>query len=66
MAGNVWEWTSGRYCSYAATQCTDERRVLRGGSWASDKPQSVTATVRQDSLEDNQSPAIGFRCAKSL
>jgi formylglycine-generating enzyme required for sulfatase activity len=66
MAGNVWEWTSGNYCSYTNVSCGDKRRVLRGGGWASDKPLSVTATVRQDTEEGNQSPSIGFRCAKSL
>jgi formylglycine-generating enzyme required for sulfatase activity len=66
MAGNVWEWTTARYCTYGTSNCTDERRVARGGSWASDDAAVVTTTVRNEIFESDRGASMGFRCARSL
>jgi formylglycine-generating enzyme required for sulfatase activity len=66
MAGNVWEWTTGRYCTYNTSNCTDERRVARGGSWASTDPALVTNSVRNENYESDRGASRGFRCARSL
>jgi formylglycine-generating enzyme required for sulfatase activity len=66
MAGNVWEWTTSRYCPYAHPNCTDERRVARGGSWASGNPDLVAPTVRNEAFETNRAASMGFRCARAL
>jgi serine/threonine protein kinase/formylglycine-generating enzyme required for sulfatase activity len=66
MAGNVWEWTTGRYCTYGTLNCTEERRVARGGSWASTDPVLVTSSVRSESYETDRGASRGFRCARSL
>ena len=65
MAGNVWEWTTSRYCPYAYPNCTDERRVARGGSWASGSPDLVAPTVRNEAFETDHAPSMGFRCARA-
>jgi eukaryotic-like serine/threonine-protein kinase len=66
MAGNVWEWTSDRYCPYANASCTDERRVLRGGSWTTSDPALMTTTVRREAFENDHGASIGMRCARTL
>jgi formylglycine-generating enzyme required for sulfatase activity/serine/threonine protein kinase len=66
MAGNVWEWTTSRYCPYAHPNCTDERRVARGGSWASGSPDLVAPTVRNEAFETDRAASMGFRCARAL
>ncbi|MDB4934439.1 MAG: hypothetical protein JWP87_1411 [Labilithrix sp.] len=65
MAGNVWEWTTSRYCPYAHPNCTDERRVARGGSWASGSPDLVAPTVRNEAFETDRAASMGFRCARA-
>ncbi len=66
MAGNVWEWTTSRYCPYAHPNCTDERRVARGGSWASGNPDLVAPTVRNEAFETDRAASMGFRCVRTL
>jgi formylglycine-generating enzyme required for sulfatase activity len=61
LAGNVWEWTD-----------TDETRarvvgkVVRGGGWLTNDPQSVTAGVRQVDEKGRRGVDLGFRCANDL
>jgi len=66
LAGNVWEWTTSRYCPYDQPTCDDKRRTLRGGSWGSGEPTMVTSTVRHESDEENRGATVGFRCARTL
>lgn len=65
MAGNVWEWTTSRYCPYAHPNCTDERRVARGGSWVTGSPDLVASTVRNEAFETDRAASMGFRCVRT-
>lgn len=74
MLGNVWEWTED--CStpnyregasdgrpYTCGQC--DRRITRGGSWAS-KPADIRFGNRARALFDRRSATVGFRVARDL
>jgi len=65
MAGNVWEWTASRYCSYDHPGCDDPRRVVRGGSWSMADFVSVRLTDRSPADPNNRTTNVGFRCARS-
>jgi serine/threonine protein kinase/formylglycine-generating enzyme required for sulfatase activity len=65
LAGNVWEWTSSRYCRYDEPDCEDSRRVIRGGGWDTVESQDVRAARRLPSAPSARSWSVGFRCAKS-
>jgi serine/threonine-protein kinase len=69
MSGNVWEWTADDYKPYPGHTSTFEilagAKVIRGGSFKSDKDH-VTTTTRNLDLATSRSPTIGFRCAKSM
>jgi formylglycine-generating enzyme required for sulfatase activity len=64
MAGNVWEWTASRYCSYDHPGCDDPRRVVRGGSWSLIDDQFVRLTDRAPSDPVARNTNLGFRCAR--
>jgi formylglycine-generating enzyme required for sulfatase activity len=64
MAGNVWEWTASRYCSYDHPGCDDARRVVRGGSWSLIDEQFVRLTDRAPSDPVGRNTNLGFRCAR--
>src|SRR5205085_785828 len=66
MAGNVWEWTSVRYCPYSTPECADERRAIRGGGWCGRDPTAVRSAIRDGKAANDHSSEIGFRCARSL
>jgi serine/threonine-protein kinase len=67
MSGNVWQWTEDTYRPYPGHRATfkipADARVVRGGSYESDKDH-VTATARNLDHATSRSPFIGFRCAK--
>ena len=67
MSGNVWQWCSDDYKPYPGHQPTFQipanAKVIRGGSFKSDKDH-VTTTTRNLDLATTRSPTIGFRCAK--
>jgi len=58
MAGNVWEWTD------SWDDESEERRVLRGGSWGSGS-MSVRACYRGRDFPTYWSNGYGVRCALS-
>jgi formylglycine-generating enzyme required for sulfatase activity len=64
MAGNVWEWTASRYCSYDHPGCDDARRVVRGGSWSLVDEQFVRLSDRAPSDPAARNTNLGFRCAR--
>lgn len=66
LAGNVWEWTDSTYCAYGDRNCTDSRRVLRGGGWDTTQARDVRASRRFPGAETARGRSIGFRCARSL
>jgi formylglycine-generating enzyme required for sulfatase activity len=65
MAGNVWEWTSSPYCAYDRPDCSDPRRVVRGGSWSMVDFLFVRLTDRSASDPSNRNTNLGFRCARN-
>jgi formylglycine-generating enzyme required for sulfatase activity len=74
VAGNVAEWVEDAYTpSYTALSGLDpvyndseeDRRVVRGGSWASNAFQ-IGVGVRDYQPKDQPSARIGFRCAADV
>ena len=74
VAGNVAEWVQDAYTpSYSALSGLDpvykdpeeNRRVVRGGSWASNAFQ-IGVGVRNYQEKSNASARIGFRCAADI
>ncbi len=74
VAGNVAEWVEDAYTpSYSALSGLDpvyedseeDRRVVRGGSWASNAFQ-IGVGVRDFQQMDQPSSRIGFRCAADV
>ena len=74
VAGNVAEWVEDAYTpSFSPlsgldpvyTDPDENRRVVRGGSWASSAFQ-IGVGVRNFQAKDEASPRIGFRCAADV
>ena len=72
MVGDLWEWTSSEFAPYPGfAQDSDfphqefgrDRRVLRGGSWAT-RPGAIRISVRRSASPDALYPFSGFRCAR--
>jgi serine/threonine protein kinase/formylglycine-generating enzyme required for sulfatase activity len=56
LGGNVWEWCLDRFNK------TNNWRVLRGGSWATSKPQELSLSFRRGYDPSFRHDDIGFRC----
>lgn len=67
MVGNVWQWVADDYRPYPEHTSTfripADAKVIRGGSFESDKNHATTTTRNLDHAI-TRSPQIGFRCAK--
>jgi iron(II)-dependent oxidoreductase len=75
LLGDVWEWTGSHFAGYPGFEPypypeysqvffgTDEYRVLRGGSWATD-PAACRATFRNWDYPIRRQIFAGFRCAR--
>lgn len=78
MSGNVMEWCSDWYGSYASnsqvdptgptTSSKENHKVLRGGNWFSNDVQKVFTQVssRFGAAQDHTGKGIGFRVAYSI
>ncbi len=67
MAGNVWEWTSSNYCPYPKSKnCSEPRRVVRGGGWNIARASYVRAAFRFNYAPTDRAFNIGFRCARDM
>lgn len=71
LAGNVWEWTSSLYKNYPynpddgrETIESEQKRVIRGGSW-DDIANRVRSAYRLDVSPESQNISLGFRCIVS-
>jgi serine/threonine protein kinase len=56
LGGNVWEWCASAYNK------TSQWRVLRGGSWATSRPEEMLSSFRRGSDPSFRHDDIGFRC----
>ncbi len=56
IGGNVWEWCMDKFAS------TMNWRTLRGGSWASSRPQEMLSSYRRGYGPLFRCDDIGFRC----
>ena len=65
MGGDVWEWTSSRFCAYDDASCDDAHRVIRGGSWPITELPRVRLTAREGREPEARDTNLGFRCARS-
>ena len=74
MSGNVAEWCQDTFHPSYSTlsdfnplfiDAAEARRVVRGGSWASDAFY-IGVGVRDAQVADEASPYIGFRCVKDV
>jgi serine/threonine protein kinase/formylglycine-generating enzyme required for sulfatase activity len=54
--GNVWEWCQDKY------QANMNWRTLRGGSWATSKPEEMLSSYRRGYDPYFRSDDVGFRC----
>ena len=73
MAGNVWEHVQDRWhddyqgapdSAIAWESGSDDRRVLRGGSWR-EAPGSLRVSYRDGGSPEARYGNDGFRCARS-
>lgn len=73
MVGNVWEWTSSYldpypYKSHEIQKSAGDNQskcVVRGGAWYYSR-KLARCSVREGVISSFQSPALGFRLARSL
>jgi formylglycine-generating enzyme required for sulfatase activity len=57
LSGNVWEWCADTYCPGSLA------RVIRGGSWGSDRPAYLQSANRNPKFPDSRNDETGFRIA---
>lgn len=68
MAGNVWEWTADSYAAYqrfASSQVDETRRMIRGGSFDSDRS-LLRCSARSKADPEGHELNIGFRVVVEL
>jgi sulfatase modifying factor 1 len=73
MAGGLWEWTLDIYESEYPRPCSDcaglrapgSNRVIRGGSFRSDRTQMLTSFRYSDTPSDRFGGEVGVRCARA-
>nr|MCU0465429.1 SUMF1/EgtB/PvdO family nonheme iron enzyme [Anaerolineae bacterium] len=72
LTGNAAEWTSSLYQPYPYNAFdgreeaeAEGERVVRGGSWRSSSPDTLTSASRAAYAPDAAEDTVGFRCALS-
>ena len=60
LSGNVWEWCLDAYCPGSLA------RIIRGGSWGSDRPAYLQSANRIAKFPEARTDEIGFRVALAL
>lgn len=73
MVGNVYEWTSDWFTTYAPDEVTDptgapdgDKKAIRGGAFNGGFPQWLKPAFRYHMLATSSSHGIGFRCVKPM
>jgi serine/threonine protein kinase/formylglycine-generating enzyme required for sulfatase activity len=56
LGGNVWEWCTDKF------ENTTNWRVLRGGSWATSRPEELLSSYRRGHEPLFRCDDVGFRC----
>ena len=64
LPDNVEEWTARSFRKDYATPATDQYRVLRGGSWATNAQWAMRGARRHGEVPNYAGQLIGFRCAR--
>ena len=57
LSGNVWEWCADAYCAGSIS------RIVRGGSWGSDRPAYLQSANRNPKFPESRNDETGFRIA---
>jgi formylglycine-generating enzyme required for sulfatase activity len=57
LSGNVWEWCADAYCPGSLA------KIVRGGSWGSDRPAYLQSANRTPKFPDARNDETGFRIA---
>ena len=57
LSGNVWEWCADAYCPGSLA------KIVRGGSWGSDRPAYLQSANRNPKFPDTRNDETGFRFA---
>lgn len=57
LSGNVWEWCADAYCTGSLA------RIVRGGSWGSDRPAYLQSANRNPKFPNSRNDETGFRIA---
>ena len=57
LSGNVWEWCADAWCPGSLS------RIVRGGSWGSDRPAYLQSANRNPKFPDSRNDETGFRIA---
>jgi formylglycine-generating enzyme required for sulfatase activity len=64
LYGNVWEWTTGSLIDPNSRHGSDDKAIIKGGSWKSGN-RNLRVPRRMANLKDDKSYYMGFRLVRS-